>query len=489
MQSRLEVSESLYNNFVLTPKQVDSYDIAPLSEEFTRVTITAEDGEYNALKDVNAFTYNGFFLPPLPAWDKAAYPYAIVYYAPRNAGITAYFGYSNQPFYMDTTGGLVTNTPGAAVYASMYDAEVCEDASTFVWQTPEFFPDAALALVPDMVVWSNVNLLDDTGAVFRHWSRAETATYKRYRYNGLIAPPIPEDLDTEKYPYLHIIGGEDANIAGEGSKWINLIATDAPGYFRLDADGNPELFCPGPDPDAVDDLVNYCICAAASDQVAAAVWEDKGMGAVFSSQKWSELLSGSYLNGYTINGPVFFWSNYDLKFDDEEKTEYLKATDPAVEYLDLPYGRTLKVEIPWGTQRNADIILSTISEYRYQPFTASKVWLDPAAELGDGITIGGTTAVLCSQDISYGSLTVSNISAPEDEELDHEYTYKTKQERQAKRTAAATRRAENVFSGTESAACLKTYELYVGGQRFVPTKITYTDGSGNTVTATVLAAM
>ena len=70
-----------------------------------------------------------------------------------------------------------------------------------------------------------------------------------------------------------------------------------------------------------------------------------------------------------------------------------------------------------------------------------------------------------------------------------EYTYKTKQERQAKRTAAATRRADNVFSGTESAACLKTYELYVGGQRFVPAKITYTDGSGNTVTATVLAAM
>lgn len=486
MLSRLEVSGSLYNNFKLTSKHLDSYDIAPLSEEFTRVTVKAEDGEYNALKDVNAYTYNGFFLPPLPAWDTAAYPYAIVYYAPRNAGVTAYFGYSDQPFYMDTTGGLVTNTPGATVYASMYDAEVCEDASTFVWQVPKLFPDAALALVPGMVVWTNVNLLDDIGAVFLHWSRAEKATYKRYRYNDLIAPPIPEDLDMGKYPYLHLIGGEDTAVAGEGSKWINLIATDAPGYFRMGEDGNLELFCPGPDPDVIGDVVNYCIYAAASDQIAAAIWEDKGMGAIFSSQKWSEPVSGSYVNGYTINGPFFFWSNYDLKFDDEEKTEYLKASEPAVEYLDLPYGRTLQVDIPWGTQRNADIILSTISDYRYQPFTASKVYLDPAAELGDGVTIGGVTAVLCAQDISFGSLTAANISAPDDEELNHEYTYKTKQERTAARQSAAIRKTEAVTTGQETAQRLKTQEFYVGGQKYAPMTITYTDSSGNPATMTVL---
>lgn len=464
----------MYNNFVLAPKQVDSYDIAPLSEEFTRVTITAEDGEYNALKDVNAFTYNGFFLPPLPTWDETAYPYAIVYYAPRNAGITAYFGYSDQPFYMDTTGGLVTNTPGATVYASMYDAEVCEDASTFVWQAPQLFPDAALALVPGMVVWTNVDLLDDTGAVFLRWSEAVKASFKRNLYNGVSLPELPE-WDRTALPYAII------QYLYLGDRFLySLMAFNAPGVMIYDSFGKPALRIEG-------ENIIWSNWVSVADQFSAAGLADMVPG--ITSTGWLPGADKKPDDDGRMDLNYIMWSNYDLKFDDEEKTEYLKVTDPAVEYLDLPYGRTLKVEIPWGTQRNADIILSTISEYRYQPFTASKVWLDPAAELGDGITIGGTTAVLCSQDISYGSLTVSNISAPEDEELDHEYTYKTKQERQAKRTAAATRRAENVFSGTESAACLKTYELHVGGKRFVPTKITYTDGSGNTVTATVLAAM
>lgn len=470
----------MYNNFVLTSKQVDSYDIAPLSEEFTRVTITAEDGEYNALKDVGAFTYNGENLPPPPNYDAVAYPYAIVYYAAWNAGTAYFYAYSNLAFVVGDD-GFLTGASGAEVHIRVFDAGACEDAYTFAWLVTSW----TLRVPKNQLVWTNTTIQDSTGAEVLHWSRAETATYKRYRFNEVLAPELPEDLDIEKYPYLHLIGGEDVDIVGEGSKWITLVATDAPGYFVIGEDGNLELFCPGPDPDSVDDHVNYCICSAASDQIAAAVWEDAGMGSIFSSQKWSDLLSGSYVNGYTINGPVFFWSNYDLKTEDGEYT-LLKASEPVLEWLDLPYGRTLKVEIPWGTQRNADILLSTISDYRYQPFTASKVYLDPAAELGDGVTIGGVTAVLCAQDISYGSLTASNISAPEDEELDHEYTYKTKQERTAARQSAAIRKTEAVTSGRETAERLKTQEFYVGGQKYAPMTITYTDSSGNPATMTVL---
>ena len=461
----------MYNNFILTPKQVDSYDIAPLSEEFTRVTIKAEDGEYNALKDVNAYTYNGFFLPPLPAWDAAAYPYAIVYYAPRNAGVTAYFGYSDQPFYMDTTGGLVTNTPGATVYASMYDAEVCEDASTFVWQVPKLFPDAALALVPGMVVWTNVDLLDDTGAVFLHRSEAIKASFKKNLYNNVALPMLPE-WNTAVLPYAVIQYGN----LGEYS-FYSLVASNVPGVMALDSSGNPVLKIEG-------ESVITSTWAAAADQISAA-----GLAELFPGITSTGWLAGSDEESDgdgSVTLSWVMWSNYDLKFDDEEKTEYLKATDPAVEYLDLPYGRTLQVEIPWGTQRNADIILSTISDYRYQPFTASKVYLDPAAELGDGVTIGGVTAVLCTQDISFGSLTAANISAPDDEELNHEYTYKTKQERTAARQSAAIRKTEAVTSGRETAQRLKTQEFYVGGQKYAPMTISYTDSSGNPATMTVL---
>lgn len=460
----------MYNNFELTPKQMDSYDIAPLSEEFTRVTVTAEDGEYNALKDVGAFTYNGVNLPPLPEYDTEAYPYAIVYYAARNAGFSPYFAYSNMAFVVGES-GVLTGASGAEVYIRLYDEGACEDAATFAWGAAVL--SDGLSVDVDKLVWTNTTINDSAGAEVLHWSRAETATYKRYRYNGNLSPVLPE-WDKEKYPYATIIADSNGTI-------FELDVTNVPGVIVLNDSGNIALKFSGTN-------ILHSGWVTAPNQIAAAKWEDLSVDSLASSQKWTSYVEGqSRDDGWTIGNVIFWWSNYDLEAEDG--TMVLEASDPVLEWLDLPYGRTLKVEIPWGTQRNADILLSTISDYRYQPFTASKVYLDPAAELGDGVTIGGTSAVLCSQEISLGSLTASTISAPEDEELDHEYTYKTKQERQAARTAAATKRAENVFSGTETAACLKASELYVGGQKFAPMTITYTDGSGNAVTATVLAAV
>ena len=52
-------------------------------------------------------------------------------------------------------------------------------------------------------------------------------------------------------------------------------------------------------------------------------------------------------------------------------------------------GRTMTVTCPYGTQEMANNILAALSAYTYRPVQATEALLDPAAELGDGLTAGG----------------------------------------------------------------------------------------------------
>ena len=52
-------------------------------------------------------------------------------------------------------------------------------------------------------------------------------------------------------------------------------------------------------------------------------------------------------------------------------------------------GRVLEADFPWATQEIADNVLSSIVGFEYQPFSAQNALLNPAAELGDGVSIGG----------------------------------------------------------------------------------------------------
>ena len=55
--------------------------------------------------------------------------------------------------------------------------------------------------------------------------------------------------------------------------------------------------------------------------------------------------------------------------------------------------------------------------------------LDPAEEIGDTISVSGELTSLLSCDLTFDSLCAASVSAPEDEELDHEYPYTSAQER------------------------------------------------------------
>ena len=56
--------------------------------------------------------------------------------------------------------------------------------------------------------------------------------------------------------------------------------------------------------------------------------------------------------------------------------------------------------------------------------------VEPAAELGDGISVNGVYSGLYKQEITFGSRYTSNIEAPQDEEVDHEYPYQSPEKRE-----------------------------------------------------------
>lgn len=92
-------------------------------------------------------------------------------------------------------------------------------------------------------------------------------------------------------------------------------------------------------------------------------------------------------------------------------------------------GRVLEVDCPWATQEMADNILASIAGYAYRPYEAAGAILDPAAELGDGVTVGGVYGQLAAINTSFDPLMASDISAPGEEEIDHEYPYESPQAR------------------------------------------------------------
>ena len=102
-------------------------------------------------------------------------------------------------------------------------------------------------------------------------------------------------------------------------------------------------------------------------------------------------------------------------------------------------GRTLEASCPWGSQAMADSILAKVSGIDYQPYEASDALLDQAAEIGDGITLGGLYSVLAQSSISLDKQCAANISAPYNDEIDDEYPYKTPEQRKSERQLAYAR--------------------------------------------------
>lgn len=102
-------------------------------------------------------------------------------------------------------------------------------------------------------------------------------------------------------------------------------------------------------------------------------------------------------------------------------------------------GRTLEVTCAWASQAMANSILAAVQNVEYQPYTAGEALIDPAAEIGDGVIVGGIYSVIANDNMSFSRLYNSEISAPDLDEVDDEYPYESLERRQYDRELARTR--------------------------------------------------
>lgn len=93
-------------------------------------------------------------------------------------------------------------------------------------------------------------------------------------------------------------------------------------------------------------------------------------------------------------------------------------------------GRTLEVKVPWGNEEMAYAILNRVSNYQYRAYTAKQAKVNPAAELGDGVTIGDTYSGIFHQVTDFQFIDAPDIESPHENETDNEYKFESPQERE-----------------------------------------------------------
>ena len=100
-------------------------------------------------------------------------------------------------------------------------------------------------------------------------------------------------------------------------------------------------------------------------------------------------------------------------------------------------GRTLELTCPWGSEEIARSILDKVSPstraFQYQPYTATDAMLDPTAEVGDGVSVKDIYSGIYNRTEHFGSRHLSDIEAPTEEEIDHEYPYESPGDRKTER--------------------------------------------------------
>lgn len=161
------------------------------------------------------------------------------------------------------------------------------------------------------------------------------------------------------------------------------------------------------------------------------------------------------------------------------KVELLNDTGDVVGVSGSDTGRTLTALQPDGTNAMAAAILAKVSGYKHVGYEGSKALLDPAVELGDAVTVDGLYVPLIALDMTFDPLLAPDISAPDADEMDDEYPYKSPTQRQIERNMAKTR---SLITKTSEAIMLKV-EGIDGKYTEVKTTLdglTISDASGTT---------
>lgn len=134
---------------------------------------------------------------------------------------------------------------------------------------------------------------------------------------------------------------------------------------------------------------------------------------------------GLDLTGFEDNGQARPISRVTLMVDDGNAVT--AGDDTGVE---------LAAECPHATQAMVNAILKSVKGYAYKMYSAAGASLDPAAELGDGITTGGVYSVIAAID---DDGTYPDVAAPGEQEMEDEYPTEGPVTRRFNRQIADTR--------------------------------------------------
>lgn len=124
--------------------------------------------------------------------------------------------------------------------------------------------------------------------------------------------------------------------------------------------------------------------------------------------------------------------NVSPQFDNYSKV-IIHVSDETTYESGNDTGRTLEIDNPFGTQAMADNILQSLTGYQYQPSDVTGALLDPAAEIGDAINARGTYFGMYARERTFGRLMKADVSAPYDQEINHEYQFESPERREFKR--------------------------------------------------------
>lgn len=146
--------------------------------------------------------------------------------------------------------------------------------------------------------------------------------------------------------------------------------------------------------------------------------------------------------GYTTTPAFARYTKVVINIDDDT---YVEAGDG---------DNILELSCPWATAQMATDILESIKNYSYQPYDTDWAKLDPAAELGDGVTINGVFSGIFTKETTFSTLMAARIAAPQDNAVDHEYPYKSQTDRKVTRQFSETRASLRVNADNIAAEVL-----------------------------------
>lgn len=175
---------------------------------------------------------------------------------------------------------------------------------------------------------------------------------------------------------------------------------------------------------------------------------------------------GGDITSFADNGKYKPISRVTLLVDDENS---LTAGDDT--------GMEVIASCPHATQPMVNALLQTMKGYRYQAYEAGAANIDPSAELGDGVTVGGIYSPLSK--LSDDGRGYAGISSPGEAEMEDEYPAEGYIVQEFNRKIAETR---STITKTSEAIMLKV-EGIDGKYTEVKTTLdglTVTDQSGTT---------